>query len=70
MCLYDLDIDIYRRYTVFFKEGGGSILGLHYSTSTKGGGATLGPVESLHRGPKKGGPGPLDTPPLDPPMPV
>ena len=42
----------------------------HSWTFTKGGGPTLGPMlKSLHRGPKGGGPDPLDPPPpLDPPL--
>ena len=36
----------------------------HSWTFTKGGGPTLGPMlKSLHRGPKGGGPDPLDPPP-------
>ena len=43
-----------------FGKGGGGILGLQ----TKGGGPTLcSMLKSLYRGPKKGGPDPLDPPP-------
>ena len=57
-------LDIEDRIQDFSKVGGGVHL---RSTSKKGGpggGPILGPMlKSLHRGPKGGGPGPLDPPP-------